>query len=109
MAEVLAIPGLESVYFITHDVDLALTHADRILLFRDGRIVADGPPMEVIVDEARWRACNLTPTTLMQANARWGRHDGRFLDAESLARRILASGQDERERPEGGSASTKPG
>ena len=38
------IPGLESLYFVTHDVDLALTHADRILLFRDGRIVADGPP-----------------------------------------------------------------
>ena len=66
MQEVLAIPGLQSVYFITHDVDLALTHADRILLFRDGRIVADGPPKEVIVDEARWRACNLTATSLMR-------------------------------------------
>ena len=59
MREVLAIPGLESVYLITHDVDLALTHADRILLFRDGRIVADGPPKEVIADDARWSACNL--------------------------------------------------
>jgi energy-coupling factor transport system ATP-binding protein len=91
MREVLAIPGLESVYFITHDVDLALTHADRILLFRDGRIVADGPPKEVIVDEARWRACNLTPTSLMRANARWGGNDDRFLDTESLALRIVAS------------------
>ena len=106
MREVLAIPGLESVYLITHDVDLALTHADRILLFRDGRIVADGPPKEVIVDEARWRAGNLTPTTLMQANARWGGRDDRFLDAESLALRIA---QSERAAPagaEGGSAST---
>jgi energy-coupling factor transport system ATP-binding protein len=93
MREVLAIPGLESVYFITHDVDLALTHADRILLFRDGRIVADGPPKEVIVDEVRWRACNLTPTSLMQANTRWGGHDDGFLDAESLALRIVGSGQ----------------
>jgi energy-coupling factor transport system ATP-binding protein len=93
MREVLAIPGLESVYFITHDVDLALTHADRILLFRDGRIIADGPPKEVIVDEARWTACNLTPTSLMQANTRWGGHDDGFLDAESLALRIVGSGQ----------------
>lgn len=93
MREVLAIPGLQSIYFITHDVDLALTHADRILLFRDGRIVADGPPMEVIVDEARWRACNLTPTSLMLANTRWGGRDDRFLDAETLALRIAASGQ----------------
>jgi energy-coupling factor transport system ATP-binding protein len=103
MREVLAIPGLESVYFITHDVDLALTHADRILLFRDGRIVADGPPTEVIVDEARWRACNLTPTSLMQANAHWGERAGRFLDAESLARRIVASGQPPPASAEGGS------
>jgi len=99
--EVLAVPGLESVYFITHDVDLALTHADRILLFRDGRIVADGAPKEVIVDEVRWRACNLTHTSLMQANARWGARDGRFLDAESLARRIVAA-EGARSEAEGG-------
>jgi energy-coupling factor transport system ATP-binding protein len=103
MREVLAIPGLESIYFITHDVDLALTHADRILLFRDGRIVADGPPKEVIVDEARWRACNLTPTSLMQANTRWGRLDDRFLDAETLALRVAASGQPASAGAEGGS------
>jgi energy-coupling factor transport system ATP-binding protein len=102
MQEVLAIPGLESVYFITHDVDLALTHADRILLFRDGRIVADGPPKEVIVDEARWRACNLTATSLMRANARWGGHGDPFLDAESLALRIAQSERAAPARAEGG-------
>jgi energy-coupling factor transport system ATP-binding protein len=101
--EVLAIPGLESVYFITHDVDLALTHADRILLFRDGRIVADGPPKEVIVDESRWQACNLTHTTLMQANARWGGRADRFLDAEALARRIVAAESASPGEAEGGS------
>jgi energy-coupling factor transport system ATP-binding protein len=108
MREVLAIPGLQSLYFITHDVDLALTHADRILLFRDGRIVADGPPKEVIVDEARWRACNLTATSLMLANARWGGHGDPFLDAESLALRIA---QSERATPagaEGGSGVDAP-
>jgi energy-coupling factor transporter ATP-binding protein EcfA2 len=108
MREVLAIPGLESVYLITHDVDLALTHSDRILLFRDGRIVADGPPKEVIVDEARWRACNLTPTSLMQANTRWGGRDARFLDAESLALRIAQSEVAAPAGAEGGSASTLP-
>jgi len=108
MREVLAIPRLESVYFITHDVDLALTHADRILLFRDGRIVADGPPKEVIVDEARWRDCNLTVTSLMQANARWGGPDDPFLDAESLALRIAQSGYAAPVGAEGGSASALP-
>jgi energy-coupling factor transport system ATP-binding protein len=102
MREVLAIPALESVYFITHDVDLALTHADRILLLRDGRIVADGPPKEVIVDEARWRDCNLTTTSLMQANARWGRPDDRFLESEALALRIAQSGSTAQASLEGG-------
>ncbi len=90
MAEVSAIEGLESLYLVTHDVDLALTHADRILLFRDGRIVADGPPMTVIEDEERWIACNLRPTSLLRANVQWRGRDGRFLDADTLARRIVA-------------------
>ena len=45
MTEVERIAGLESVYFVTHDADLALTYADRILLLREGRIVADGSPL----------------------------------------------------------------
>jgi energy-coupling factor transport system ATP-binding protein len=90
MREVTAIPGLESLYFVTHDVDLALTHADRILLFRDGRVVADGSPMEVIADTARWRACDLRVTSLMEANARYGSAEGKFLDADTLARRVVA-------------------
>ena len=103
LREVLAIPGLESVYLITHDVDLALTHASRILLFRDGRIVADGPPHEVTRDTDRWRACNLRPTSLMAANARRGDGAGRFLDAETLARTIVEGEPGAPRGAEGGS------
>jgi len=94
MREVLAIPGLQSLYLVTHDVDLALTHADRILLFREGRVVADGPPNEVIADSARWGACNLRSTSLMRANIEWGAAEGGFLDARTLARRIFAHDRD---------------
>jgi energy-coupling factor transport system ATP-binding protein len=90
MSEVLAIPGLESIYLVTHDVDLALVHADRILLFRDGEVVGDGPPGHIVEDEDRWTACNLRLTSLMRANARWRGRDDRFLDAEALARWVLA-------------------
>jgi energy-coupling factor transport system ATP-binding protein len=103
LREVLAIPGLESVFLITHDVDLALTHASRILLFRDGRIVADGPPHEVTRDTDRWRACNLRPTSLMSANARRGDGAGRFLDAETLARTIVQAEPGAPRGAEGGS------
>jgi energy-coupling factor transport system ATP-binding protein len=91
LAEVATTPDLESLYLITHDVDLALTHADRILLMRDGVVVADGPPSAVIADEEAWIACNLRLTSLLRANARWHPAEGRLLDAETLARQIVAS------------------
>lgn len=91
LAEVATIPSLESLYLVTHDVDLALTHADRILLMRDGELVADGAPTDVIADEERWIACNLRPTSLLRANARWQVPRGRLLDAEALAGRILSA------------------
>ena len=92
MRELLTIPGLESVYLVTHDVDLALAHASRILLFRAGEIVADGSPAEVIEDEDRWTSCNLRVTSLMRANAGMRGSSHRFLDAEALA--VLIRGRE---------------
>ena len=96
MDAIRAIPGMESIYLITHDVDLALSHADRILVLRDGRVAADGPPMRVIEDEDRWFAANLHRTSLIDANRRWRNPGERFLDASGLARWVL-----ERERLNG--------
>jgi energy-coupling factor transport system ATP-binding protein len=96
MTEVERIAGLESVYFVTHDVDLALTYADRILLLRDGSIVADGAPLDVIRDRDRWVACNLRVTSLMDANAEWADRTGRFLGGEELA--TVVAGLDSRQR-----------
>lgn len=108
MTAVAAIPGLESIYFITHDVDLALTHADRILVLRDGRVVANGSPAEVVEDEALWRTSNLHRTSLVEANLAWnGRRGDRFLDARSLAVAMIAAGTSS--IGGGGSASTAGG
>ena len=104
MRQVASIPGLESLYFITHDVDLALTHADRILVIRDGRIVADGPPATVIEDEDGWHASHLERTSLMAANQAWHGDTRRFLDARTLARSILARERAEIVVGEGGSS-----
>jgi energy-coupling factor transport system ATP-binding protein len=92
MREVRSIDGLESVYFVTHDVDLALTHADEVILMREGRLVASGPPLEVAADRQRWLDCNLRVTSLMEANARWVGATGRFMPAEALAYRVAAGG-----------------
>ena len=101
LAAVRRIEGIESLYLITHDVDLALTHADRILLLRDGTVVADGPPNTVIEDEDRWKSCNLRPTSLMRANAHWRAGEAGFLDAASLARSIVTKERPIREPVEG--------
>ncbi len=101
LAAVRRIEGIESLYLITHDVDLALTHADRILLLRDGTVVADGPPNTVIEDEDRWKSCNLRPTSLMRANAHWRAGEAGFLDAASLARSIVTKERPIREQVEG--------
>jgi energy-coupling factor transport system ATP-binding protein len=103
MDEVVEIPGLESIYLVTHDVDLALTRADRILVLRDGRVVADGTPVSVIQDEERWRECNLHRTSLMRANLAWSPAGGGFLDASSLARQIVAAERSTTPAREGGS------
>jgi energy-coupling factor transport system ATP-binding protein len=91
MREVGQIAGLEGVYFVTHDVDLALTQADRIILLREGHIAADGTPLEVIADRDRWIGCNLRVTSLMEANLGWGAHTGAFQGPETLAGLIAAA------------------
>jgi len=105
MRAVARIPRLESLYFVTHDVDLALTHADRILVLRDGRIVADGPPALVVEDAERWHACNLERTSLMEANLAWsGSADRRFLDGPTLATAMMVAEQRAAGAGEGGSS-----
>ncbi|WP_433246293.1 ABC transporter ATP-binding protein [Streptosporangium sp. CA-135522] len=65
MASVLE--AAESVYFITHDVDLALTSADRIVLVDGGRVVADASPVELACDADVWSRAGLRETSLVRA------------------------------------------
>jgi energy-coupling factor transporter ATP-binding protein EcfA2 len=59
------LPELDALLFITHDLDLALRFTQRILLLQDGKLVADGPPLEVLADPALLDSCNLRPTSLL--------------------------------------------
>ncbi|SNT47651.1 energy-coupling factor transport system ATP-binding protein [Streptosporangium subroseum] len=65
MRQVLA--ATESVYFITHDVDLALTSADRIVVVDGGRIVADMSPAELAGSADVWTRAGLRQTSLVRA------------------------------------------
>ncbi len=85
MDSILQMPGFDAVLFITHDVDLAVIYATRILLVYDGQIIADGPPNEVLGDEQRLRACRVLPTSLLRINLKVFPHTGKFYRAETLA------------------------
>jgi energy-coupling factor transport system ATP-binding protein len=85
MDAILQLPGFEAILFITHDVDLAVIYANRVLLVADGRIAADGPPGEVLADANRLEACRLVPTSLLAENLKFWPRTQRFLRAEALA------------------------
>jgi energy-coupling factor transporter ATP-binding protein EcfA2 len=81
-----ALSGLEATVLITHDLDLALSYATRVVLMRDGQVEAEGPPERVLADRALLERCRVVPTSLLEANLRLLPATGRFLGAEALAR-----------------------
>ena len=85
MDAILQLPGFEAILFITHDVDLAVIYANRILMVADGTIVADGSPHEVLGDARRLENCRLVPTSLLKENLEYWPRTNRFLRAEALA------------------------
>ncbi|HWQ84873.1 MAG TPA: ABC transporter ATP-binding protein [Anaerolineales bacterium] len=85
MDAILQLPGFEAILFITHDVDLAVIYANRVLLIAEGRLVADGAPQEALSDLDRLRQCRLVPSSLLLANLERYPRSGQFLRAEALA------------------------
>jgi energy-coupling factor transport system ATP-binding protein len=92
MDAILQLPGFEAILFITHDVDLAVIYANRVLMIADGKVVADGSPHAVLGDVGRLEKCRLVPTSLLGENLdRWPRTH-KFLRAEALAHTQNPSG-----------------
>jgi energy-coupling factor transport system ATP-binding protein len=85
MDSILQMPGFGAVIFITHDVDLAVIYANRVLLVAGGRLIADGPPETVLRDFDRLEACRLLPSSLLSLNLERLAQTGGFMRAEALA------------------------
>jgi len=85
MNAIVQLPSFEAILFITHDIDLAVVYANRILLVNDGRVVKDGSPFEVLQDLDLLVANRLVPTTLLKENLKQFPHTGKFMRAEHLA------------------------
>jgi energy-coupling factor transport system ATP-binding protein len=85
MDAILQLPGFEAVLFITHDVDLAVIYANRVLIVNDGKLIADGKPQDVLHDFDRLKANRLIPTSLLALNLKQLSKTGGFMRAEALA------------------------
>ncbi len=88
MDTILQTPGFDAIVFITHDLDLALTYANRIVVMYGGRIVADGTPQEVLAEDEQLRKWRLEPTSLLSLNRTYFGQTGQFLRAERLAQLV---------------------
>lgn len=77
--------NFDSTVFITHDLDLAVTYANRVLLFGDKHIVAEGKPEDVLKDIDVLLKYRVRPTSLLHLNLELLPQTGGFLPAESLA------------------------
>jgi len=80
--------AFDAVIFITHDLDLAISHANRVVLLNEGYIVADGPPHAVLADRELLDRCRLVPTSLLELNLALLPQTGRFMRPELLARYV---------------------
>ena len=95
MDAIVQLPNFEAILFITHDIDLALVYANRVLVFgKDtqgiGRITADGPPHEALKDFDRLTQARLVPSSLLRLNLKYFPVTGVFRRAENLAHLLPA-------------------
>ena len=88
MSTILQTPGFDAIVFITHDLDLALIFANRVVVLFGGEIVADGHPQEIFQDEEKLKRWRLLPTSLLQLNQQLWPKTGQYLCAEALSQFI---------------------
>jgi energy-coupling factor transport system ATP-binding protein len=84
-AKSLVAANFAATIFITHDLDLAITYANRVLLFGDKHVVADGRPEEVLTDFDLLTRYRVRPTSLLRMNLDLLPRTKQFLTAEALA------------------------
>lgn len=80
-----------TVLMITHDMEIALDFAPRMLTLSEGRIIADGSTRELMRDEAMLKRASLIPAQMVALARRLGLAPGEADDADSLAEWVASS------------------
>jgi energy-coupling factor transporter ATP-binding protein EcfA2 len=85
MDAILQMPGFDAILFITHDIDMAVIYANRVIMVNGGTVVCDGTPAEALKDFDFLKQNRLVPTSLLKMNLDLYSKTGRFYSAEELA------------------------
>jgi len=88
MSTILQTPGFDAIVFITHDLDLALIFANRVVVLFGGEVVADGHPQDILQNETNLHKWRLMPTSLLKLNQQLWPKTGQYLCAEALSQFI---------------------
>jgi energy-coupling factor transport system ATP-binding protein len=88
MDAIMQLPNFDAILFITHDIDLAVIYANRILMVNDGQLVADGKPQDILKDYDHLRKNRLVPTSLLDVNLKYLGKTGQFMRAEQIAQAL---------------------
>lgn len=64
--------AVDAVVFSTHDVDTAAAFAGRIVLMKNGRVIADGAPGDVLCDTALLKETGVMPTSAHEISRQCG-------------------------------------
>ncbi|MDR1262439.1 MAG: ABC transporter ATP-binding protein, partial [Oscillospiraceae bacterium] len=74
-----------TVLMITHDMEVALDFASRMMVLSGGKLITDGATRSVMRDETSLRRASLVPAQMVALAQRLGLAPGEADDAESLA------------------------
>jgi len=85
MDSILLLPSFDAILFITHDIDLAVVYANRVIVIDHGRVVGDGRPQDVLSDYEILESSRLVPTSLLDVNLEMFDRTQCFMRAEALA------------------------
>ena len=86
--------GGATIILVTHDMEAVAAHAERVVVLRDGRIAADGPPGEVFRQETLLTKSGLEkPFAVALADSLNLNTGGGSLTVEALAQAWLAQRQ----------------
>jgi iron complex transport system ATP-binding protein len=62
--------GGQGVVVVLHDLAIAMNHADRVLVLKDGTLIADGPPQDALTPDVITQVWGVTAHWLGEAGAR---------------------------------------